>query len=134
MRNSTVVPWASFQLAIESAKGRRILFLDTCHSGNSYNQKFTNDAYQANIIVYSAARWDQEALEMSDLGHGVFTHALVEGVEGKAKNSAGEIRAKSLHEYMQKRVRELAMKLKKDQEPQFFRGRDAEDYVLARGQ
>ena len=44
LRASTVVPWARFQLALEAAKGRRILFLDTCHSGSSYNQRLTNDA------------------------------------------------------------------------------------------
>jgi hypothetical protein len=31
-----------------------------------------------------------------------------------------------------KRVEELAKKLNDSQEPQYFKGRDAEDYVLAR--
>lgn len=59
---ASVVSWYAFQEAIEGAKGCRILFLDTCHAGNSYNQRLSNDSYQANAIVYSAARWDQEAL------------------------------------------------------------------------
>ena len=47
--------------AIEAAKGRRILFIDTCHSGNAYNQRLGNAAYHANIVAYTAARFDQEA-------------------------------------------------------------------------
>ena len=62
-RGATVVPWQILQEAVESAKGRRILFIDTCHSGNAYNQTLGNAAYHANIIAYTAARFDQEALE-----------------------------------------------------------------------
>jgi uncharacterized caspase-like protein len=69
-RGATVVPWHALQAAIEGAKGRRILFIDTCHSGNAYNQQLGNAAYHANIIAYSAARFDQEALEDRKLGHG----------------------------------------------------------------
>ena len=131
LRNSTVVPWVNFQETIEAVKGRRILFLDTCHSGNSYNQRLGNDSYAANIIVYSAARWDQEALERSDLGHGLFTYAVVEGVNGAAKNPAGEVKTESLRDFLGRRVPEMAKALKRDQEPQYFRGRDAQDYLLA---
>ena len=58
-----MVPWYAFQEALTGANGRRILFLDTCHSGNAFNQKLLSDSYQANIIVYSSARWDQLARE-----------------------------------------------------------------------
>ena len=131
LRNSTVVPWVNFQETVEAANGRRILFLDTCHSGNSYNQRLSNDSYAANIIVYSAARWDQEALERGDLGHGLFTYAVVEGVNGAAKNPTGEVKTESLRDFLGRRVPEMAKALKRDQEPQYFRGRDAQDYLLA---
>ena len=134
LRNSTVVPWANLQIAIEAAKGRRILFVDTCHAGNSYNHRLGNDTYQANIIVYSAARWDQAALERGDLGHGLFTLALVEGVNGAAKDKTGEVRAEGLRDFVRRRVQELAKPLKQEQEPQYFRGRDAENSLLVRGQ
>ena len=133
LRSSTVVPWVNFQETVEAANGRRILFLDTCHSGNSYNQRLSNDSYAANIIVYSAARWDQEALERRDLGHGLFTYAVVEGVNGAAKTATGEVRTESLRDFLSKRVPELAQQLKREQVPQYFRGRDAQDYVLAVG-
>ena len=47
-------------------------------SASAYNERLGNAAYHADILAYSSARWDQEALESSALGHGLFTHALVE--------------------------------------------------------
>ena len=132
LRGATIVPWYALQEAVETAKGRRILFIDTCHSGNAYNQRLGNAAYHANIIAYTAARFDQESLEDSKLGHGLFTYAVVEGLEGKG-GFAGkkQISTKNLADYVIKRVEALAKAQKQEQEPQYFKGRDAEDYVLA---
>jgi uncharacterized caspase-like protein len=117
---------------VEAAKGRRILFIDTCHSGNAYNQRLGNAAYHANIIAYTAARFDQESLEDRQLGHGLFTYAVVEGLEGKG-GLAGkkQISTKDLADFVIKRVEALAKRQTQEQEPQYFKGRDAEDYVLA---
>ena len=98
----------NFQETIEAVKGRRILFLDTCHSGNSYNQRLGNDSYAANIIVYSAARWDQEAWRASDLGHGLFTYAVVEGMNGAARISTSQVRTESLRDFLGSLVPEIA--------------------------
>jgi uncharacterized caspase-like protein len=134
LQPATAVSWWAFQEALTGASGRRILFLDTCHSGNAFNQKLIGDSYQANIVVYSSARWDQEAQEdpALDGGHGLFTFALVEGVGGKARDPAGEVRAEGLKTFLQGRVKELAAKVDREQEPQYFRARDAENVLLAR--
>jgi WD40 repeat protein len=133
LRGSTVVPWQTLQGAVEAAKGRRILFIDTCHSGNAYNQRLGNAAYHANIIAYTAARFDQLALEDSTLGHGIFTYAVVEGLRGTgAVTPKGEISTKSLADYVVGRVNSLAKALNGEQEPQYFKGRDAQDFVLTR--
>jgi WD40 repeat protein len=133
IRGSTVVPWQVLQSSIEAAKGRRLLFVDTCHSGNAYNQRLGNAAYHANIIAYTAARFDQEALEDPSLGHGLFTYAVVEGLEGSSGAGGDrQVSTKALAEYVVQRVGELARRMKGEQEPQYFRGRDAQDYVLAR--
>ncbi len=63
LRKSTAVPWERFQSVLEGTKGRRFLFLDTCRSGNRYSQRLTNEAHEQNIVIYAAARWDQDALE-----------------------------------------------------------------------
>ena len=85
-------------------------------------------------MVYSSARGDQEAKEDPTLGggHGLFTYALVEGVNGGARDGAGEVRADGLRDFLKSRVGDLAAKLSHAQEPQYFRARDAENYVLAR--
>jgi len=133
LRGSTVVPWHALQEAIESAKGRRFLFVDTCHSANAYNARLGNAAYHANIIAYAAATFDQEALEDPALGHGLFTYAVVEGLEGKAAlRTKGQISSKDLADYVTKRVDDLARAMNARQDPQYFKGRDAEDYVLTR--
>jgi WD40 repeat protein len=134
LRQSTVVPWYAFQETIEGAKGERILFLDTCHSANAFNRRLANDSYHANIIVYSSARWDQLALEDSRLGggHGLFTYAIIEGLNGAAKDRSGMVRAEGLRNFVLERVKTLALPLKHEQDPQYYRGRDAQDYLLAR--
>jgi uncharacterized caspase-like protein len=133
LRGATIVPWYALQEAVEAANGRRILFIDTCHAGNAYNQRLGNAAYHANIIAYTAARFDQTAKEDDNRRHGLFTYAVVEGLDGKATvKGKQEITTKSLADYVIKRVEELAKTQKAEQEPQYFKGRDAEDYVLAR--
>ena len=116
---------------VEQAKGRRLVFLDTVHSGNAYNQRIGNAAYHANIEVFTAARFDQEALEAQQLGHGLFTYAVIEGLEGRGSLNR-QVSTKDLAEYVTRRVSFLAKSLGTEQEPQFFRGRDAEDYVVVR--
>lgn len=133
LRGSTVVPWQTLQGSVEATKGRRVLFLDTCHSGNAYSAKLGNSAYHANIITYASARFDQEALEDAKLGHGLFTYAVAEGLNGKgATADRREITTKGLAEFVIKRVGELAKDMQGEQEPQYFKGRDADDYVLVR--
>jgi hypothetical protein len=128
----TVVPWYAFQEAIEGAKGQRILFLDTRHAANSYNQRLGNDSYHANVHVYSSARWDQLALDDDKRygGHGLFAYAVTEGVNGAARDPNGEIKTEGLQEFVRDRVRTLAAPYKREQEPQYTRGRDAENFAL----
>ncbi len=131
---ASVVPWYAIEEAIDSAKGRRLLFIDTCHSAGAYNQRLGNAAYSDNILAYSSARWDQLANESEAFGHGLFTEALVEGLSGKADlNHDGHVDTAELYYYLKKRVPELAAQLedKPQQDPQFFKGRDAEVYTLA---
>ncbi len=131
-RPSTVVPWYAIEEAIDGAKGRRLLFVDTCHAAGAYNQRLGNAAYYANILAYSSARWDQEALESDAFKHGLFTQALVEGLAGAADGAkSGRVDTVQLNLYLQTRVPELAKPFEREQNPQFFKGRDAEVYTLA---
>jgi uncharacterized caspase-like protein len=55
----------------------------TGHAGNACNQRLGNAAYHANIIAYTAARFDQVSLDDPSLGHGLFTYAVMEALDGK---------------------------------------------------
>lgn len=67
-------------------------------------------------------------------GHGLFTYAAVEGIVGKAAQTSGAITTLSLRDFLDRRVRELSLPLGHNQNPQFFRGRDSDDYVLTPAQ
>ncbi|HHL18502.1 MAG TPA: hypothetical protein ENJ33_02065 [Thiothrix sp.] len=83
-RPSSVVKWRILQDALADAKGQRILLVDTCHAGNAFNPRLVNDAAAKDIIVISSTDSQSLAFEKAELGHGVFTYALLEGLKGKA--------------------------------------------------
>jgi hypothetical protein len=56
VRGVTVRPWYALQGAMEVAKGQRILFIDTCHSGNAFNQRLGNAAGHPNIVATAIRR------------------------------------------------------------------------------
>ena len=64
------------------------------------------------------------------LGETNVSRAVVEGLD--AKDGRRAISTKNLADYVVKRVDELAKVMQGEQQPQYFKGRDAEDYVLAR--
>lgn len=128
------ISWHELEEVLQAAKGRRLLFVDTCRSGNAFNQRLGNSAYHINVIAYASARWDQAALERNDLKHGLFTYAVVEGLDGKAQASGASepITAARLFAFVHTRVAGLAKELSRSQDPQYYKGRDAEDYVLVK--
>jgi len=131
IRASSIVPWYAIEEAIDQAKGRRLLFIDTCHSAGAYNERLGNTAYHANILAYSSARWDQEALESVEYKWAFHTCVSGGAQRGSRCHTSGRVDTLRLNEYLQKRVPELAKALKGEQNPQFFKGRDAETYTLA---
>jgi len=132
-RRSKAVLWTEIQTAIQNAQGRRMLFMDTCHAGNSHAGGLDEAAYFANIIAFYSARWDQLAVEAVKYGHGAFTAAVIEGIGGKANTDGDrQISTKELRDYLDRRVPELAAEFGREQNPQFFQARDAQVYSLAR--
>jgi WD40 repeat protein len=83
-RPSTMVQWHVLQKALQDAKGRRIMFVDTCHSSGAFSPRLVKDASDSNIIVFAATDRDTQAQERAELGHGAFSYALHKGLEGAA--------------------------------------------------
>lgn len=77
---------------------RKLVMLDTCHSGSvlpvtrSVNVKSAvRPLKREEILVFSATDVGQEAVEFTALGHGIFTQCLLEGCEGKADQSGDKL-------------------------------------------
>jgi len=83
------------QKLLERIKIQRILVMvDACYSGaglkafrklQNTQRHFTRAlSKQVGIVVLAATRRDQEASELADLGHGLFTYVVEQGMQGKA--------------------------------------------------
>lgn len=96
------------QDALVNAPVRRIfLLVDACNSGSGIDSFNRYRALQRRIsqqvgrdvgvTVLTATRRDQAAAEMPELGHGVFTHVILEGLAGGADTSPRDSQV-SVHE------------------------------------
>ncbi|MFZ5996726.1 MAG: caspase family protein [Nitrospirota bacterium] len=118
---------------------KQLLVLDACHSGGALERFAAEgpaDGYtplqlgkSAGITVLAAAGTDQPATEFKQLGHGVFTYALVKGLGGEADRGDapdGRITVRELEAYLNEQVPALISRYKgKAQSPNsFVRGSD----------
>jgi uncharacterized caspase-like protein len=127
-RKSTVVPWNTLQGALQKTLGRRLMFVDTCHSGGAYNSRLVNDAANANIIVFSATDTETLSWEFENLAHGAFTFALIQGLEGKARRADGAVSVLALGDYISQEVTSLTLN---KQQPMFHMS-GAKNFTLAK--
>jgi uncharacterized caspase-like protein len=124
-----VVKWSVLQQALQDAQGIRIMFVDTCHSRGAYNQRLIKDAADANIVVFSATDSATEAQEDANLGHGIFTYALAEGLNGKADlMKKGAVNITALYTFVYDEVKNLS----NDEQIPAFHGDFSENFVLAK--
>lgn len=103
-KRSSLVEWADIQKAVERAEGVRFMMLDTCHAANAFNPRLEKDAADARIVVFSATAANNTALELAELGHGVFTYSLLQGLGGKAKTSEAGVTLFGLADYVGREV------------------------------
>ena len=106
-RRSSLVDWADIQKAMERAEGVRFMLLDTCHAANAFNPRLEKDAADARIIVFSATAANNTALELAELGHGVFTYSILAGLRGEAKTSPDGVTLFGLADYISRQIIEL---------------------------
>ena len=110
-----------------------LLMVDSCYSGASIDsfQKLQKTqrhfsrqmSRSVGITVVTATRKDQQAAELSDLGHGLFTFVLAKGIRGDADKSPkdNQISAHELADFSTKIIPKYAKKyLGASQEPTAF--------------
>ena len=127
-KRSSLVEWSDIQKAVERAEGVRFMMLDTCHAGNAFNPRLEKDAADARIVVFSATAANNTALEMSELGHGVFTYTLLKGLDGEARTSEDGVTLFGLADYV---GREVATLTDSRQKPFYYAG-GVENLLMAK--
>ncbi|PYN24920.1 MAG: hypothetical protein DMD76_13670, partial [Candidatus Rokuibacteriota bacterium] len=99
---------------------RIVMLLDTCYSGTAGGRTFMrqqiraggiNDQFLERLtrskgrVIITASGPNEVALESSELGHGVFTYFLLQGLAGQAdRNGDGVVTVSELYEYVEEQV------------------------------
>jgi hypothetical protein len=110
--------------------GRKVLIADACHSGglpgtrggNEVNRGLAGRVAGGGAVSFLASSGAQLSVESHELGHGVFTWALLRGLRGAADESGdrdGRVSAKELATYLDGEVPTLARRQGHTQQPLF---------------
>lgn len=132
----TALPWKSVaqRLTRLSERSRRVVvFLDACHSGSAASNEDlirVTLAAQAGVVIFASARRGEVSLESPDLRHGLFTHALLNGLRGAAAAPGSEqVTLWDLAVYVRRRVQELSEDLQHPQLP-FLQDFDTDEALV----
>ncbi len=108
---STAISYADLKNKLKELEDKEckvIIYMDACYAGEMYYTKgasdFIGDADPAVIGFYSSTS-KQPSLEKKELGHGVFTYALLNGIKGGAGDENGNVTISSLGEFITEQVR-----------------------------
>ncbi len=127
--------WKSIADAIRPLNaGRIILLLDACHSGDmplaATNEKIATSIASDIGIVFSSSSGAEYSFEKEELGNGIFTRALLEGLMGKADYTHDRlVDWNEMQLYVTTRVQELSDNM---QHPMIPRLEQFSNFILVR--
>lgn len=107
------------EMSKEMNAQKQVFILDACQSAGALDAVVRGAAEEKAIAQLARATgtcWitatgsNQFATEFADIGHGIFTYSLIEGLTGKAINTDNNVTVKSLTSYVESRVPELSEK------------------------
>lgn len=118
---SSAFPMDELETIFSRIEAERIVaFLDTCYSGAAGGRTFGSRKTRAGQVddefierlarskgraIITASRATEVSLELPELGHGVFTHYLIEGLRGAGDgNKDGIVTLQELYEYVEAQV------------------------------
>ncbi len=131
---STALPMDELQTIFNRIEAERVIvFLDACYSGAAGGRTFASkktrgmnvdDLFLERLTrskgraILTASRPAEVSLELPDLGHGVFTYFLIEGLKGAADlNHDGIVSLQELYEYLEQQVTQKARSVGGNQHP-----------------
>ena len=108
---------------IKNIKAQKILLLiDSCKSGAVLvafrgfedRKALSQLSRSTGVHIVAASTKDQFAAEVKELGHGVFTYILLEGLKGKAATEGKAVTVKKLMAYVEEQLPEITKKYKQE--------------------
>ncbi len=137
----TALSMADLTAALEQSPVRqRVLFIDACRNDPSRsvpaaNRRFSLDDEAEGLAILYSTRAGTLSWEDNRLGHGVFTHYFVEGLQGEAADTAsGIVTFDRLQRYVQSKVKKhVRRRFEKVQIP-YIGGERTGEFVLAMGE
>jgi len=116
----TMVASSDINSTLDSLPGKRILFMDACHSASVSGRTQTRgivdigamrkelEAAGSGTLVFAAASGRQGAQENEAWNNGAFTKSLLEALGGQADNrKTGRVTVSMLNAFITERVKEL---------------------------
>lgn len=124
----TAYPLKSLYEALNTLKAKRVVVvLDACFSGFGARsvlplglRPLVNRIERPDpgkVIVISAANDRQAAGTVNEHAHGALTYYFLKGLNGSAKDAAGNITLRSLYDYLSPKVQDAARARNRDQTP-----------------
>ena len=120
---TTGLPMREVETILQRLASERVIFItDSCYSGATAGRTFAtasrravvSDAFLARLakakgrVVLTASRASEVSEERDNLGHGVFTYYLLEGLKGKADlDGDGIITVDEIYSYVAQKVPEV---------------------------
>ena len=131
---STALPMDELQTIFGRIEAERVVaFLDSCYSGAAGGRTFVSKKTRATNVddlflerltrskgraIITASRPAEVSIELPELGHGVFTHYLVQGLKGAADlNRDGIVTLQELYEYLEQQVTQKSRSVGGSQHP-----------------
>ncbi len=131
---STALPMDELQTIFGRLEAERVIvFLDSCYSGAAGGRTFASKKTRASHVdelflerlasakgraIVTASRPAEVSIELAELGHGIFTYYLVQGLQGAADlNKDGIVTLQELYEYVEQQVTRKSRSVGGNQHP-----------------
>ncbi|MBI4489051.1 MAG: caspase family protein [Deltaproteobacteria bacterium] len=131
---STGLPMDELQTIFARIEAERVVvFLDSCYSGAAGGRTFASKKTRSGHVddlflerltrskgraIITASRPTEVSIELPDLGHGIFTYYLVQGLKGAGDlNRDGIVSLQELYEYVEQQVTQKSRAVGGNQHP-----------------